>query len=54
MKKYQIIQKPIATATGEPGRWSFVAHGAAYSKEEADAQIARAPKFGYIKRKLAI
>ena len=40
MQKYQLLIKPTATATGEPGRWSFVAHGAAYTKEEADAHFA--------------
>jgi hypothetical protein len=34
MRKYQLVTKPLETATGEPGRWSFVAHGAAYTAEE--------------------
>lgn len=54
MKKYQIIQKPIATATGERGLWSFRAHGATFTKEEADAIIERSLRFGYIARKLAL
>lgn len=57
MRKYQIIIKPTATATGEPGRWSFVAHGAAYTKEEADAHCASIQKHSpgaYKIRRLAI
>lgn len=34
-RKYQIIKKPLATASGEPGEWSFVAHGATYTAKEA-------------------
>lgn len=54
MREYQIIKKPIATATGERGQWSFVALGATYPKAEADVWIAESRRFGYIGRKLAI
>lgn len=53
-RKYQIIKKPIATASGEPGEWSFMAHGATYTKEEADAACAGSERYGYIVRRLAI
>lgn len=33
--RYQIIRKPRYTASGERGTWSFVAHGATYSRAEA-------------------
>lgn len=33
-KAYQIVKKPDATATGAPGEWSFVAHGAVYHGAE--------------------
>ncbi len=54
MRKYQIIMKPLATATGEPGRWSFAAHGAAYTKAEAVEHCARVERNGYKTRRLAI
>lgn len=54
MKRYQIIMKPIATATGESPRWSFRAHGATYDRQEAIDICAKMPALGYIARKLAI
>lgn len=37
MRKYQIVVKEAGS-----GRWVFVAHGAAYSKDEAEEWKARA------------
>jgi hypothetical protein len=54
MKRYQIVSKPIATATGEPGKWKMWAHGATLSKEEADSLIDRHKSLGYVSRKLLI
>lgn len=41
MRKYQIVRKPRYTATGAPGEWSFVAHGATYTLSEARDMQAR-------------
>lgn len=54
MKRYQIIQRPIATSTGEKPRWTFRAHGATYSASEAADIIARMPPLGYQARKVAL
>lgn len=54
MKKYQIVQKPIATATGEAPRWKLWAHGATLTGPEADALIERHKALGYVSRKLGI
>lgn len=54
MKRFQIVQKPIATATGEPPRWKMWAHGATCSREEADSLIERHKALGYVSRKLPV
>jgi hypothetical protein len=45
-RKYQIIKKPLATASGEPGEWSFVAHGATYTAKEASETVNRINTIG--------
>ena len=54
MKRFQIVQKPIATATGERPRWKMWAHGATMTEPDANALIARHKELGYISRKLPI
>ena len=54
MRKYQIVKKPIATASGEPGEWSFVAHGAVYRDSEGRYIEAQLKLNGYVTRRLAI
>ena len=53
-KRYQVITKPIATASGDPPRWIMWAHGATLDKGEADSLIARHKELGYISRKLPL
>lgn len=54
MTRYQIIERPIATATGEKGTWSFVAHGARYERAQAIECIENGKKYGYERRKIKI
>lgn len=54
-RKYQIIKKPLATASGERGKWSFVAHGATYTADEARSMCGLIERNGGWKtRKLAV
>lgn len=52
-RKYQIIMRPIATASGEKGVWSFAAHGARWEREEAKRFCARLAFNGYQSRMIA-
>lgn len=55
MIRYQIVQKPIATTTGEPAKWSMRAHGATYDAIEArDIVLNRLPSLGYIGKLLKV
>ena len=54
MKRYQIIKRPIATASGERGVWSFAAHGARWEREEALRHCALLKENGYQARMIAV
>lgn len=53
-RQYQLLMKPNGTASGEPPRWSFVAHGATYTKAEADDTCSRLEERGYATKRLPI
>lgn len=53
-RKYQLVSKPIATASGEPGEWKMWAHGAKLNGPDANALIERHKALGYITRKLPL
>lgn len=54
MKRYQIIMRPIATASGERGVWSFAAHGARWERQEALERCARLKENGYQSRMILV
>jgi len=54
MQRYQIIMRPQATATGERGKWTFRAHGATHSRQEAMETCERLAALGYDARKIRI
>jgi hypothetical protein len=54
MKRYQIVSKPLVTASGDAPRWKMWAHGATLSREEADSLINRHKALGYVSRKLPL